>query len=180
MLLHRTTAVSTLTDNPFSSMAPVNTNISLAIATLSHQSKSAHESSKSAMPVSMPSAKLTSLTTCCTNSCSMNRVSSSGVSSRHTSGTTPLSSARTSSDSLYAGSRSVATHLLSFFGDYRTKACCLKTLLKNVPISFAVSTPPVVTSVPLPPVTVARVPTGMSSRIGAAPTVAMPRTMTTS
>ena len=131
------------------------------------------------MPASTPSARPISHITCFTNSCSTNRAYSSGVSSRHTSGTIPPSSARTSNVCWSAGSKNAATALPSSFGDYRTRASYPRNSLRNAQTLSARSTPPAATNAPSPPVMVAKAPTGTSSRTGAVLMVVLPTTTPT-
>ena len=159
-------------------MALANTNISWAIATLSHQNRFVHVLSRFAMLASMLSARLINPTTCSTSNFSMSKACSSGVSILPISGTTHPNSAKPSSVCWYVGLRSVAILPVSSFGDCRTKASYHVSLLRNAQLSFAVLTPPAKTSVPSQPAMVAKALTGMSSRTGVAPMVAQQKTMT--
>ena len=135
-------------------------------------------SNRSAMQVSMLSAKPISRTISITSNCLMNKDCFSGVSSRPIYGTTPHSSARISNDCWYAGSRSAATRPLLFSGDCRTRACCPRTSQRNVLTLSAVSTPQPQQCASSRLVMAVRGLTGTSFRTGAALTVEMPKTTT--
>ena len=172
--------VSFSTNSPPSSMAPANMSIFLVIVTPLPLNRFTLASSRFAMLASTLSVRPTSLITCSTNNCSMNRASFSGASSQLISGTIPHSSVRTSNVCWCVGSRSVVTRPASYSGDFRMRASCPRISLGNAQTSSAVSTPLVATSVSSQRVMVAKAPIGTLSRTGAVPMVVVLRTTTTS